>query len=150
MTDTALIALRPRTVDRAFTAIGIALLAGVAEALIRAAAEFDHGNPEIGSLATDLGVRATVYLLVGGIAFRMRAGDWVARTTLAVGLCTVGLASLIIEPMAATLSANGFGELIEGVTTDSVAIALLRIVHVGAVLVAVVSMYRYDARLYFR
>ncbi len=130
--------------------IGIALLAGVGEALLHAAAELEHGNPEIGSLATGLGVRATIYLLVGVVALRMRAGNRVARTTLAVGLGTVGLASLIIEPLAATLSANGFGELIDGITVNSAAIALLRIVHVVAVLIALISMYRYDARLYFR
>jgi hypothetical protein len=140
MLDSVLVAQAPRTVVRAFDLIVVALLAGVAEAILRDGL----------TLSLGLGIRAAVYAAVFAIALRMRAGDRWARTTLAVGLGTVGLVSLLVEPAAATLSANGFHELVDDLTAQSVAIAVARIIHVIAVVVTLISMYQRDARRYFR
>ena len=140
MPDAALVVQPPRTVVRAFRMIVVALLAGIAEAIVR-----EGLTPSLG-----LGIRVAVYAAVFAVAIRMRAGDRWARAALAIGLGTVGLASLLAEPMAATLSANGFGELVDDLTAQSVAIGVARFVHVVAVIVALVSMYQRDARRYFR
>lgn len=48
------------------------------------------------------------------------------------------------------LSADHLGDLFRGITADSVLVALLRIIHIVAVLIAVPAMYRSDARRFFR
>ncbi|KAA0022035.1 hypothetical protein [Antrihabitans cavernicola] len=143
---TTTLAPAPPSVDRAYIALGIALLAGVTEAVLRTAAQLEEQGVDIGSLATGLAIRVLIYLVVAAVMLRMRAGRRWARTALTVGLGTVGLVSLLVEPLAALLSANPVGP----VTLDAVAIGTARSVHVIAVIVALVSMYRRDARVYFR
>lgn len=66
--------------------------------------------------------------------------------TLTLGLGTVGLASLLVEPAAALLSANPPDGPLTG---QALAIGTARAVHVIAVIGALVLMYRRDARTYF-
>ncbi|MFH5231288.1 hypothetical protein [Antrihabitans spumae] len=146
MTATVLTPSTSVSVERAVVAVVVAVTAGAVEAVLRTAVELDDPGSDVGALASGLGIRALVYLVVLGIAFRLRAGDGWARTTLAVGLGTVGLASLVVEPMAATLSANGFGELIDDLDPVSVLIGVVRIVHIVAVVAALRYMFRRDAR----
>lgn len=124
--------------ERATAAIFVALACGMLEGLLRAAVELDRPGAEIGSLATGLGARLGVYAVIALIALRMRAGERWARLTLLIGLGTVGLASLVAEPIAATLSANGFGPL----TVEGAAIGIVRVVHVLAVCTAVACLVR--------
>ncbi len=82
-------------------------------------------------------LRLTIYAVVVAVALRMRAGKRWARTTLALGLGVVGMASLLAEPIAFVLSANPFHP-----TLELAGIVAARIVHIGAVLAALVCMYR--------
>lgn len=83
-------------------------------------------------------IRAAIYLTVLTVAVRMAAGIGWARIALILGLGTVGLASLLVEPIGAVLS----GELSVDWSVGSVAIGALRTVHIVAVLVAVPAMVR--------
>ncbi|WP_345494396.1 hypothetical protein [Nocardia callitridis] len=137
----------PRAIRVAFVGFVVALLAGVVEAIAQTALAAGDTHP--GSLATALTVRLTIYLVVFAAALRMTYGSRWARRVLAVGIGIVGLASLLIEPLAQALSADQLGDLFTDVTTEFVLIFVLRTIHVLAVLVAVPAMY-YRTRAYFR
>lgn len=138
---------RPRTIVVALQAILIAVYCGIGETVLRAAIVLDRPEADVGGLAPGLAVRAAIYLTVVAIAFRMAAGAQWARMTLVVGLGTVGLASLVVEPVQAVLTTS-FGDLFAGWTTESVVLGILRAAHIVAVLVAVPAMIR--AGSYFR
>ncbi|WP_067816926.1 hypothetical protein [Nocardia inohanensis] len=124
----------------AFRAIVIALAAGTSEAVFQAARYLDHPAADIADLLPGLMIRATVYLAVLALAYRMADGSRWARNTLMIGLGTLGLASLLIEPIGAVLDAPG--ELFARWTVASWLIAVCRTVHIVAVLVAVPAMLR--------
>ncbi|MEV6274344.1 hypothetical protein [Nocardia sp. NPDC051832] len=140
----------PRAVSLAFGALVAALLAGVAEALAQAALLLERSDTDLGGLATGLALRATIYLVVLAVAIRMTHGDRWARIALTFGIGVLGLASLLIEPIRAVLSADDFADLFDGITASGVGIAILRAIHVAAVLIAIPAMYHRTARPYFR
>lgn len=149
MTSTALYPSPPRSVERALTLIAIAVTAGAVEAVLRTALELDRADADAGSLAAGLGVRTAAYGVVVAVGVFMYRGRRWARNALTLGLSTFGLGSLIAEPLAATLSANGFGDLLHGATVESTLLAAIRILHIAAVVAALVAMQRGDARAYF-
>jgi hypothetical protein len=138
----------PRAVRVAFVALTVAVLAGATEAIARAARAFP--GTDTASLATGLGVRTAIYLLVLAVAVRMTYGDRWARLLITVGIGGFGLLSLIIEPLAAAMSANELRDLVRDAGPASLLLAALRTVHVVAVLVAVPALYTRPARHYFR
>jgi hypothetical protein len=140
----------PRSVSVAFTGLVTALLCGVGEAITYTAVQLDRPNADIGSLTTGLAVRGVIYLVVLGVAIRMTRGARWARIVLTFGIGVIGLASLIIEPLAATLSAKEIGDLFDNLTASAMIIGTFRTGHVLAVLVAIPAMYRPSARRYFR
>ncbi len=140
----------PRSVSVAFTALVTALLCGVGEAITYIAVRLDRPDTDIGSFATGLAIRGGIYLLVLGVAVRMARGSRWARMVLTFGIGVIGLASLIIEPLAAALSAKQIGDLFDHLTVAAVIAGTFRTGHILAVLVAIPAMYRPTARAYFR
>ncbi|MEU2041061.1 hypothetical protein [Nocardia niwae] len=134
----------PPAVRVAFVALVVALVAGIAEAIARALTADPAG------VATGLGLRTAIYLLVLAVAVRMTHGDRWARLLLTVGIGVFGLLSLIIEPLAAAMSANELRDLFRDATPASLLVAALRTVHVLAVLIAIPALYARPARRYFR
>ncbi|WP_157184686.1 hypothetical protein [Nocardia niigatensis] len=128
---------QPERAILAYRAIVAALVAGVAETLGHATlALYDPGTRASG-LAAGLAVRAAIYLTVFALAARMLFGSRWARGMLVLGLGTVGLASLVVEPVGAILSAGDLGALCTGWTPKTVVFGVFRAVHIVAVLVAV-------------
>ncbi|MBF6165198.1 hypothetical protein IU486_10475 [Streptomyces gardneri] len=138
----------PRPVRVAFAALAVALAAGIAEAVVRAALAFPETDRT--TIAAGLAVRTAIYLLVLVVAVRMTRGDRWARLLIAVGIGVFGLLSLIVEPLAAAMSANELRDLFRDASPASVPLASLRSVHVIAVLIAVPALYTRPARRYFR
>ncbi|MEU1963508.1 hypothetical protein [Nocardia sp. NPDC019304] len=138
----------PRAVRVAFNALVVALVAGGAEAIARAARDFSTADPT--SVAPGLGLRIAIYLLVLAVAVRMTRGDRWARLLITVGIGVLGLLSLIIEPLAAAMSANEFRDLFRDTPPVGLLLATLRTVHVVAVLIAIPALYTRPARRYFR
>ncbi|MFI9505876.1 hypothetical protein [Nocardia sp. NPDC052566] len=157
MTGTAFFVPARRTVENqpplaisvAFLAFVAALLAGVGEAIVYVTRALTDADADVGDLVPGLLMRTGIYLIVLLVAIRMTHGDRWARIVLTIGIGVVGLASLIIEPIGALLSADDFGDLFAGITADSVLIGILRGIHIVAVLIAIPAMYRPDARAYF-
>ncbi|WP_148310890.1 hypothetical protein [Nocardia brasiliensis] len=139
----------PRPVRVAFVGLATALLAGVGEGILRAALIVERNEADVAGVTSGLAVRLAIYLVVLLVAIRMSAGARWARLVLTFGIGVVGLASLIIEPLAALLSADRFGDLFDHLGAESVVIGLLRAIHVVAVLVAIPAMYHPAARRYF-
>ncbi|WP_431967263.1 hypothetical protein [Nocardia sp. bgisy134] len=135
----------PRPVALAAAAFVVALLAGVAEALARAAMTLDRPDADVSGLALESAVRGAIYLVVFTVVVRMTRGGRIARLALALGLGVLGLASLLVEPLT-TLAADG---LDLSVTASSLTLGTLRAIHVLAVLVAIPAMYAPGAREYF-
>ncbi|WP_306360875.1 hypothetical protein [Nocardia sp. CC227C] len=133
---------RPRSVAVALHAVLIAVYCGIGETLLRAAMLLERPEADIGGLLPALAVRAAVYLTVVVLAFRMAAGSSWARWTLAAGLGTVGLLSLLAEPVRAVLTTPHLSELTLGWTTESVVVGALRAVHILAVLIALPALVR--------
>ncbi|MEV5838211.1 hypothetical protein [Nocardia sp. NPDC052112] len=140
----------PRSVSVAFIGLVTALLCGVGEAITYAAGQLDRPDADIGSLATGLAIRGGIYLVVLGVAVRMARGARWARTVLTFGIGVIGLASLIIGPLAAILSAKQIGDLFDNLTASAVITGTFRTGHILAVLIAIPAMYHHSARAYFR
>ncbi|WP_280252939.1 hypothetical protein [Nocardia abscessus] len=138
----------PRAVRVAFLALVVALLAGAAEAVVRAVLAFPESDPA--SLAAGLGTRAAIYLLVLAVAVRPTYGDRWARLLITVGIGVFGLLSLIIEPLAAAMSADEVRDVFWNASAASLLLAALRTVHVIAVLIAIPALYTSTARRHFR
>jgi len=139
----------PRSVSVAFTGLVVALLCGVGEAITYAAIQLDRPDADIGSLTTGLAIRGVIYLVVLLVAVHMAHGARWARIVLTFGIGVIGLASLIIEPLAATLSAKEIGDLFDNLTAAAVITGAFRTGHILAVLVAIPAMYHPTARRYF-
>ncbi|WP_330228107.1 hypothetical protein OHA40_18080 [Nocardia sp. NBC_00508] len=137
----------PRPVRVAFSALVVALLAGIAEAIVRAALAFDEADPA--DLATGFGMRLAIYLAVLAVAVRVTRGDRWARLVITVGIGGFGLLSLIIEPLAEAISAKELRDLFADLTPASVSLGVFRAVHVAAVLIAIPALYTRPARRYF-
>ncbi|MBF6131680.1 hypothetical protein IU501_01500 [Nocardia otitidiscaviarum] len=133
---------RTRAASVALHSVLIAVYCGVGETLLRAAMLLERPDADIGGLLPGLGLRAAIYLTVVVLAFRMAAGSAWARWVLAGGLGTVGLLSLLVEPVRAVLTAPHISELTMGWTTESVVVGFLRAVHILAVLVALPALAR--------
>lgn len=128
---------RPERAVLAYRAVVIALVAGVAETLLRAAQALEDPGVPVAGVAVALAIRAGIYLAVFALAARMLFGNLWARGILVVGLGTVGLASLAMEPVSVLLAADHPGTMFTAWTPTSVVLGLLRAVHIVAVLVAV-------------
>ncbi|MGQ4600142.1 hypothetical protein [Nocardia sp. R6R-6] len=136
----------PRAVRIAFVALVVALLAGVVEAIARAAVAFDADPAD---LAAGFGIRIAIYLVVLAVAMRMFRGERWARLLITVGVGVFGLLSLSIEPLATAMSAKELRDLVTDVTPASVTLGVIRAIHIAAVLVAVPALYTRGARRWF-
>ncbi|WP_460717374.1 hypothetical protein [Nocardia heshunensis] len=126
---------RPERAILAYRAVVAALVAGVAETLGRAAIVIDAPDGHLSGIAVGLLIRAAIYLTVFALAARMLTGSLWARGILVVGLGTVGLASLVMEPLGAIFSAHHFADLFTDWTPNAVLLGLFRATHIIAVLV---------------
>ncbi|MFC7451388.1 hypothetical protein [Rhodococcus daqingensis] len=147
MTATEVRTRPPRQVELSFSLLSVALLAGLVEAILQAARALESGAASPAAVATQGVIRLAVYGAVFALAAAMRRGSNPARLTLLIGLGTVGLGSLVVEPAAWLLSANGFDPA--GITVASVLIGLARTAHVAAVIAGLGLLLGADARRYF-
>lgn len=133
-------ALRPRTraesvlptppvrVHLAAGLLGLALLAGVLEGLVRA------------SSAGELGPRLAIYALVGAVTLWFHSGQRWAHWSLLLGIGVVGTASLVAEPLGWLASGPDIAAALGAMSAGEWAAAAARVVHLVAVVAAVVLM----------
>ena len=129
-----------RLAERAWlSAIG----AGAAEASLRLMLP----DPPTGS---ELGVRFAVYAALVLLVLALRSGRNLVRWALTVLLGGVGLLSLVIEPVSWLLAGGAAVGFLTAAEPLTWVVVFLRVLHIGAVLVALVAMFRPDANAFFR
>ncbi len=136
----------PKEVQASFLLWLAALAAGVAETIF-GIVNFDPPATEMFFM---LAVRLIVTTVLVYIIAQMRLGKNWARITLVVLLGVIGTLSLVFDPVSWLIEGNSPGELLQDADLAFVVLAAIRIVHLAAVLAALVFMFRPAANDYFR
>lgn len=129
-----------------------AVLAGAVEATGMAVAWTLGDLPGVsgGSLAVGLGVRAAVYTIVLLVVARFWRGRNWARITLALGLGVVGMLSLVMEPISWLAEGHSVADALAAADLSLALVIAIRALHVAAVVVGCVLMFRPASNRYFR
>ncbi|MGW5387767.1 hypothetical protein [Nocardia sp. NPDC003963] len=138
-------ALRPPAVTTAFVALVVAVSCGIAETVVR---DVSLPAADTGSSASGLLLRTVVYVVALVAAWRMWQGGRWARLLLTAGIGVIGTASLLVEPIG-MFAASG-SAVFADIDATTVLVAIARIAHLCAVLVAIPAMYTPAARAWFR
>jgi hypothetical protein len=147
----------PKEVQVSFLLWLSAVAAGVLETIIRiidasatGLASGSGGETDVTGVISGVVIRVIVYTLVVYIITRMRLGKSWARMTLAVLLGVIGTLSLVIDPISWLAGGNSLSEVFTEANLLFFLIAPIRIVHLAAVIAALVLMFLPAANTYFR
>jgi hypothetical protein len=147
----------PKEVQASFLLWLTAVAAGVLETIIRiidASAmgwiSDSGGQTDVTGVISGVVIRVIIYTLVIYIITRMRLGKRWARMTLAVLLGGIGTLSLVIDPISWLAGGNSLSEVFTETDLLFSLIAPIRIVHLAAVIAALVLMFLPAANTYFR
>ena len=121
------------------TAIG----AGVGETLVRLALP----DPPTGA---EVVVRFAIYAAVALLVLALRTGRNAVRVALTLLLGAIGLFSLLGKPAAWVMAGGSVTAFLAAADVGTWAVVLIRVLHVGAVVVALAAMYRPSANALFR
>jgi hypothetical protein len=132
-------------VQLAFTLWLVAIAAGVFETALALTRAVAGDDPYVG-----VAVRCAVFIGAAFAAVQMRVGKRWARVVLALVLGLVGTLSLVIGPIIWLVEGHPLGGALANADTYSVLFSGSRVVHLAAVLGAVVFMFRPAANSYFR
>jgi hypothetical protein len=135
--------VRPLAVRTAVWSWLLAIAAGAAEALVRLAL------PEPPT-ATDLAVRFAIYATLVVLVLVLRTGSNRVRWTLAVLLGGLGTLSLVIEPLSWLLDGGSPTAFLATADGPTLLVIGLRVLHIAAVVAAMVAMFRPGANAFFR
>ncbi|MCE0767275.1 hypothetical protein LWC35_30870 [Pseudonocardia kujensis] len=122
-----------------FTALGC----GVAETLVRLATP-DPPGP------VSLAARFVLHLCLAGLVLALYSGRVAARRAVALLMGLLGTASLVVEPLRWLAAGGSVPEFLAAADGPTIAVVVLRAVHVLAVLAAVTAMFRPAANDWFR
>ncbi|NJP99569.1 hypothetical protein [Streptomyces zingiberis] len=128
----------------------MAVAAGVVETILAVGSMAAEGSGSTAEIVTGLAVRLPVFTAALLVASRMRQGHSWARTTLTLGLGVVGTASMVVAPIQAVLQGRTPGMVLAEAGPADLVFGASRVVHVTAVLSAVVLMFLPAANRYFR
>jgi hypothetical protein len=141
----------PKEVQASFLLWLTAVAAGVLETIIRVIESLSVGSSSGGEAdVTGVAIRMIVYIVVVYIITRMRLGKRWARLTLAVLLGGIGTLSLVIDPISWLAGGNSLREVFTQADLLFILIAPIRVVHLVAVVTALVFMFVPAANTYFR
>ena len=122
-----------------------AVAAGVIETIIRVIGSLDGDLDSSGLL-----IRVIVYAVAVYVIAQMRLGKKWARLALAVLLGGIGTLSLVIDPISWLAAGNSLREVFTEADLLFFLIAPIRVVHLAAVVAAMVLMFLPAANDYFR
>lgn len=118
-------------------ALTIALAAGILETVVQVLSLDDPGSAVAGLM-----LRVVIYAVVATlIIFLARAHYW-ARMVLICAMSTIGLASLIVGPLVWLFDDPNISALINSADSRTIAVFVLRTIHLVAVAAAVTVMIR--------
>jgi hypothetical protein len=113
----------------------------------------DATNGEVGSaaeVAVGVAVRLLVFTGAVYLATRLRQGRNWARVALAVLLGGIGTLSLVIGPVTWLAEGGSLTDAVAAADLGSVLFAASRVVHLGAVIAALILMFHPAANAYIR
>ena len=99
---------------------------------------------------TGVAIRVIIYIVVVYIIMQMRLGKRWARLAVAVLLGGIGTLSLVIDPILWLAGGNSLREVFTEADLLFFIIAPIRVVHLAAVVTALVFMFLPSANIYFR
>ncbi|AQS72129.1 hypothetical protein B1H29_21330 [Streptomyces pactum] len=140
----------PGPVRVAFALWVTAVAAGAVETVLAVGRVAADGSGSAAEIAVGLAVRLPVFAGALLVALRMRRGHGWARTVLALGLGVLGTASMVAEPIHALTQGRTPGVVLAEAGAMDLVFGTSRVVHVAAVLTAVVLMFLPAADSYFR
>ncbi|GAA3387680.1 hypothetical protein [Cryptosporangium minutisporangium] len=141
--------IKPPSSVRAATVWWVtAVAAGAVEAVGRVAVSAADGEA-LSSLMVGIGVRVTIYGAVLLVVAAFWRGYRSARIALALGLGIVGMLSLVIEPLSWLADGNSLGDALGSADLALALVIAVRAVHIAAVVVACVLMFRPESNRYF-
>jgi hypothetical protein len=141
----------PREVKASFLLWLTAVAAGVVETIVRVIDSLTVGLSSGGEVGvTGVAIRVIVYIVALYIIAQMRLGKRWARLTLAVLLGGIGTLSLVIDPISWLAEGNSLREVFTEANLLFFIIAPIRVVHLAAVVTALVFMFLPSANTYFR
>ncbi len=140
----------PAPVRGAFALWATAVAAGVVETVLAVGGMVADGSASAAGIAVGVAVRVVVFAAALLVAVRMRRGHHWARIALVLGLGVVGTASMVIGPVRALLRGDSLGSALAEAGAVELLFGASRVVHVAAVLTAVVLMFLPAANVWFR
>ena len=147
----------PKEVQASFLLWLTAVAAGVLETIIRLIdalamgwASGSGGESDVTAMISGVVIRVIIYTVVVYIITQMRLGKRWARLTLAGLLGVIGTLSLVIDPISWLAGGNSLSEVFTQADLLFFLIAPIRIVHLAAVIAALVLMFLPSANTYFR
>lgn len=141
----------PKEVQASFLLWLTAVAAGVVETLIRVIYSLFVSSGSGGEAdVTGVAIRVIVYIVAVYIIVQMRLGKRWARLTLAVLLGGIGTLSLVVDPISWLAGGNSLSEVFKEADLLFFIIAPVRVIHLAAVVTALVFMFLPSANTYFR
>lgn len=140
----------PPPVDAAFALWITAVVAGFFETVLMAGRMLSDDEASAGEMAGGLLLRMAVFSAAVLVAVQLRRGRNWARLTLAVGLGVFGTLSLVIEPLRWLADGHSLGDAFRDLGAVDVLFGASRVLHLSAVLAAMVLMFRPTANAWFR
>jgi hypothetical protein len=140
----------PKQVQASFRLWLVAVAAGVFETAL---VVVDAADGEVGSaaaVAAGVAVRLLVFTGLVALAARLRQGRNWARVALAVLYGGVGTLSLVVGPVTWLAEGGSLGDAVAAADLGSVLFAASRVVHLGAVIAALLLMFHPAANAYIR
>ena len=140
----------PTQVQASFRLWLLAIAAGLFETAL---AVVDATDGEVGSAAevtVGVAVRLLAFTGLGYLAVRLRQGRRWARVALAVLYGVLGTASLVIGPVTWLADGGSLADATAAADPGSVLFAASRVVHLAAVIAALVLMFHPAANAYIR
>ena len=140
----------PKQLQASFRLWLVAVAAGVFETVL---VVVDATSGEVGSaaeVAVGVAVRLLVFAGAVYLAAQLRQGRNWARVALAVLLGGLGTLSLVIGPVIWLAEGGSLAEAVAAADLGSVLFAASRVVHLGAVVAALLLMFHPAANAYFR
>ena len=147
----------PKEVQASFLLWLTAVAAGVLETIIRVIdalfvglGSVSGGEAEVSGAISTVVIRVVIYTAAVYIIAQMRLGKGWARLTLAVLLGMIGTLSLVIDPISWLAGGNSLREVFTEADLLFIFVAPIRVVHLAAVIAALVFMFLPAANTYFR
>jgi hypothetical protein len=140
----------PKQVQASYRLWLVAVAAGVFETALVVVEATSGAVGSAAEVAVGVAVRLLVFTAAVYLAARLRTGRNWARVALAVLLGGIGTLSLVIGPVTWLTEGGSFADALAAADLGSVLFAASRVVHLGAVIAAVLLMFHPAANAYVR